>query len=119
MTGDESVRLARLCEQLTVIRRVADHRGASADLDAALADFRASGEAGRLVARTDELLRTWGVARGLGEHRSPGGSVLPRLGGGHPVQEALVCPTGRCDRVLLEGDGTCDVFAAPLRLVRL
>ncbi|MFJ5835003.1 hypothetical protein [Streptomyces sp. NPDC093089] len=119
MTGDDSIRLARLCEQLTAIRHVADHRGASAELDAALADFRTHGDAGRLVSRTDELLRTWGVARGLGEQRSPGGSVLPRLGGGHPVQEALVCPVGRCDRVLLEGDRSCDLFAAPLRLVRL
>ncbi|MEV8590763.1 hypothetical protein AB0424_27880 [Streptomyces sp. NPDC051180] len=118
MTGDGSIRLARLCEQLAAIRRVAEHRGEQTALDAALTAFRASGEAGRLSDTVDELLRSWGVARGLGELRSPGG-VLPHLGGGHPVEEAWVCPVGRCDRVVLDCGGSCDLFAAPLRLVRL
>ncbi|MGW8356605.1 hypothetical protein [Streptomyces wedmorensis] len=119
MAGDDSIRLARLCEQLTAIRGVAEHRGRTAELDAAITAFRENADAGALVSAVDESLRSWGVARGLGEHRSPGGAVLPHLGGGHPVEEALVCPAGRCDRVVLEGDGSCELFAAPLRLVRL
>ncbi|MFE0647073.1 hypothetical protein ACFVZH_00595 [Streptomyces sp. NPDC059534] len=119
MAGDGSIWLARLCEQLTAIRRVAEHRGQQAALDSALTAFGADDDAGRLADTVDELLRTWGIARGLGEQRSPGGGVLPDLGGGHPVEEALVCPVGRCDRVVLEGGGTCDLFDTSLRLVRL
>ncbi|WP_318211740.1 hypothetical protein [Streptomyces sp. SJL17-1] len=117
MAGEEKYRLGRLCAQLTAIRSLADRQGESAELDALLTELRADGDLSELTSRADELLRRCGVARGLGDHRSYGG-VLPHLGGGHPVEEAHVCPKGRCDRVDLEAGGRCELYVVPLRLVR-
>lgn len=117
MTGHRQ-RLARLCEQLVEIRVVVDRAGQLAALEAVLSELREGGDAAELTGGADELLRRCGVARGLGDQRSPGG-VLPYLGGGHPVEEAHVCPVGRCDRVTLDGGGTCRLYGEPLRPVRL
>ncbi|MFI9116041.1 hypothetical protein [Streptomyces venezuelae] len=117
MAGEEKYRLGRLCAQLTAIHALAERQGEAAELDAVLTGLRADGDAAELTSRADELLRRCGVARGLGDQRSPGG-VLSALGGGHPVEEAHVCPAGRCDRVVLEPGGRCELYVAPLRLVR-
>ncbi|MER5629210.1 hypothetical protein [Streptomyces nitrosporeus] len=93
-------------------------RGQLSALEAVLTGLRAGGDAARLTAEVDELLRRCGLARGLGELRAPTGAALPYLGPGHPVEEAHVCPAGVCDRVALDGAGTCELFALPLRLVR-
>ncbi|MFE9635723.1 hypothetical protein [Streptomyces sp. NPDC006463] len=112
-------RLARLCEQLADIRVVVDRAGQLAVLEAILTELRAGADTAELTSGADELLRRCGVARGLGDRRSPGGGRLPYLGGGHPVEEARVCPLDRCDRVALDGGGTCRLYGEPLRPVRL
>ncbi|MEV0176108.1 hypothetical protein AB0I00_33975 [Streptomyces sp. NPDC050803] len=119
MTGDHRNRLARLCEQLAGIHVVAERAGLLAALEAILTELRAGGDTAELTGRADELLRRCGVARGLGDQRSPGRARIPYLGGGHPVEEAHVCPVARCDRVALDGGGTCALFGEPLRPVRL
>ncbi|MFD3998880.1 hypothetical protein [Streptomyces sp. NPDC058548] len=117
MAGEERIRLGRLCARLTAIRGLVERQGEAAELDAVLTGLRAGGDIPELTSRADELVRRCGVARGLGDLRSPGG-VLPELGGGHPVEEAHVCPGSRCDRVVLDGGGTCELYDVPLRLVR-
>ncbi|MFE6856591.1 hypothetical protein ACFVDH_38090 [Streptomyces sp. NPDC057674] len=117
MAGEERGRLGRLCAQLGAIRGLVERQGEAAELEAVLSGLRAGGDLHELMSRADELVRRCGVARGLGELRSPGG-VLPHLGGGHPVEEAHVCPEARCDRVVLDGGGTCELYESPLRLVR-
>lgn len=118
MTGPESAQLASLCHHLTGIRELVARRGQLPALEAILTGLRAGGDAGELAADADELLRQCGMARGLGQLRTPGKAALPYLGPGHPLEEAHVCPAGRCDRVVLEGVGRCELFALPLRLVR-
>ncbi|MGW0935680.1 hypothetical protein [Streptomyces sp. NPDC002666] len=118
MTGPESDQLARLCHHLTGIRDVVARRGQLPALEAILTELRADGDAAQLTADADELLRRCGIARGLGQLRAPGKAALPYLGPGHPVEEAHVCPERRCDRVVLDGAGRCELFALPLRLVR-
>ncbi|MFE5709857.1 hypothetical protein ACFQ7J_03390 [Streptomyces sp. NPDC056501] len=119
MTGSEKDRLTRLCRQFGDIRAVASRRGQLPALEAMLAELRAGGgDIEQLTRDVDELLRRCGIASGLGELRTPGGGMLPRLGPGHPLEEAHVCPVGRCDRVELDGNGMCELFVIPLHLVR-
>lgn len=118
MTDRNSPQLAKLCDQFTGIRAVVARRGQLPALETILSGLRAGGDAERLLADMDELLRRCGMARGLGELRAAGGAALPYLGPGHPVEEAHVCPVGVCDRVVLDGAGRCELFALPLRLVR-
>ncbi|WP_066945149.1 hypothetical protein [Streptomyces lushanensis] len=119
MTGAGTAALARLCEQLTAIRTIADRREELPALEQVLNALRDGGDVAQLTAEADELLRRCGIARGLGDHRDGRPGALPRLGAGHPVEEARVCPTGGCDRVVLDPGGTCEIFARPMRLVRL
>ncbi|MGA5192958.1 hypothetical protein [Streptomyces exfoliatus] len=117
MTGHRS-RLARLCDQLADIRIVAESAGRRDDLEGILGRLRTGGDDAQLTSGADELLRQCGIAGGLGVLRSPD-NRLPYLGGGHPVEEAEVCPRGRCDRVEPDGGATCRLFDEPLRPVRL
>ncbi|RKN45566.1 hypothetical protein [Streptomyces hoynatensis] len=119
MTGAGAAGLARLCEQLAVIRGFVDSRGRLPELERILEALRAGGDAARLTAEADELLRRCGIARGLGGLRGGHAAALPRLGAGHPVEEAHVCPAGGCDRVELDPGGTCAIHGRPLRLLRL
>lgn len=119
MTWAGAAALARLCEQLSAIRTIADSRGELSALERVLDGLRDGGDVAQLAAEADELLRRCGIARGLGEHRGGNYGALPYLGAGHPVEEAHVCPTGGCDRVLLDPGGSCEIFGRPLRLVRL
>ncbi|MFC9699096.1 hypothetical protein ACFTWD_00125 [Streptomyces sp. NPDC056943] len=118
MTVSDTDRLTRLCRQFGDIRAVVARRGQLPSLEEMLAELRAGGDTEQLTRDVDELLRQCGIASGLGELRTPGGGVLPHLGPGHPLEEAHVCPVGRCDRVELDGGGMCELFAVPLRLVR-
>ena len=144
---EETEALARLCGGLAAVRALAEARGEGPALDRVLAGLREGGGTAALLAEADELLRRCGVARGLGLGRArvrplpvppgtqpPAGGTglppaVPGLGGGHAVEEAYVCPAGRCARVVLaddvhggarDGGGPeCAVLARPLRLVRL
>lgn len=117
MTGHRGL-LARLCDQLADIRIVTESAGRAAELEVILDRLRAGGGDVELASEADELLRQCGIAGGLGVLRSPD-NRMPYLGGGHPVEEADVCPRGRCDRVDLDGGATCRLFGEPLRPVRL
>lgn len=133
--------LARLCGNTAAVRALAEARGEGPEFERILAGLRADGDTAVLLAEAGELLRRCGAARGLGELRGtpvpppspapwtgpPHG--LPRLGG-HAVEEAYVCPAGRCTRVVLtdevgggaprDGDGpVCGILDRPLRPVRL
>ncbi|MEU9480123.1 hypothetical protein [Streptomyces sp. NPDC048191] len=76
----------------------------------------------------DDLLLRAGYVGGPGSYRTgsdPVFSLLPgAFAGGHPVLEALVCPTGRCPRVELppgarEDPPVCAVWQRALRRDRI
>ncbi|QMU69607.1 hypothetical protein [Streptacidiphilus sp. P02-A3a] len=115
--------LGATCAHLSEIREVAAGAGLLATADRIITGLREQTEVTTLCAELTEVLRRSGVSGGPGtRNRGAGVGGLPPLHG-HPVEEALVCPRLRCDRVVLlrdpHADRDCALHREPLRPVRI
>ena len=117
---DTSDRIARLCEE--VAAGIGDIPQIAPLLPPLLAAIRRDDDVGPALDELDAALVQAGVEGGLGGRTGRG--FVPLSGvRGHPLEEAWMCPAGRCARaelVLDNPDGSeCAVYRRALRRVRL
>ncbi|MER6380604.1 hypothetical protein [Streptomyces sp. NPDC001250] len=113
--------LAMFCAELPDLRELAAEAGCLDELAEIIAAARVNRDLPGVLMRLRELLHRLGVAGGPASWTGARGiGGLPDLGGGHPVEEAYVCPLERCSRVELPGGVTvCGLSGQSLHLVRL